>query len=439
MALPAKTPPPLPRDPSPPPGSPTPSLNTPSTPTGSPPLSPSYVAAAVKSVDNSCTSRIIGSIAGNGAPRIWKEDSSPFSVFYEVPAEGNPLRPLFFEALNTAFPLGVGRGLTYASRTSRTSFEFHLVDQEACSRACQVGFPFNGRTVFASPAIPSTFKLLRLRVSRLPLHGYADFDELAENLRRCLAIYGQVQEISLNLKYNYPDGTGTIHMLCPPNPDLHLRHLEHEIKYNETTTFLATWARMGTHCTFCKEMGHEKEACTKRPKETRTCFRCGKVGHLAHQCPRNEEAESKRPRKTARSPTHAPAPPAAQMYHGLLPSETIYGSQHAPQNIPLPPLATESLSRPRAAPGAIPGVLPANHPDFLIEAAASTGMDDNVQLVKTSDGELGNEETKKSDDEEYYSDDDIDEIAKYFAQMEDDPMDGENDGGQDPPNPALTL
>ncbi|OAD68311.1 hypothetical protein PHYBLDRAFT_68859 [Phycomyces blakesleeanus NRRL 1555(-)] len=159
-------------------------------------------------------------------------------------------------------------------------------------------------------------------------------------------------------------------MLRPSNPDLHLRHLEHEIKYNETITFLATWAHIDAHYTFCKEMGHKKEACIKRLKETRTCFCCSKTTH---------------------------------------------------------------------GPGAIPDILLANYSDFLIEAVASTGMDDHIQLVKTSDDKLGNEETKKSNDEEYYSDNDIDEVAKCFAQIKDDSMNGKNDGGQDPSNLALTL
>lgn len=43
---------------------------------------------------------------------------------------------------------------------------------------------------------------------------------------------------------------------------------------------------MGKYCRFCKELGHRKDTCSKRPVDKRQCFTCGKKGHFALRCPR---------------------------------------------------------------------------------------------------------------------------------------------------------
>ena len=62
---------------------------------------------------------------------------------------------------------------------------------------------------------------------------------------------------------------------------------------------------MGVHCRYCKEMNHDVDHCPNKPKETRSCYLCGEIGHIQAKCVRQTPRElesNKRPRKTATNP-----------------------------------------------------------------------------------------------------------------------------------------
>ncbi|KAI8967207.1 hypothetical protein BDB01DRAFT_691707, partial [Pilobolus umbonatus] len=148
-------------------------------------------------------------------------------------------------------------------------------------------------------ALPPSHTVMKVSLSKLP---HMDFVELSVILNRTLSDYGIVQDMVIyldDMSGRFFQGNGHVILERPPNPDRLLKVLTYRVPM-EDTSFLATWAKMESHCRYCKEMGHTRDQCKARPVERRTCHSCGLQGHIAVKCPRvsiSELEENKRVRK----------------------------------------------------------------------------------------------------------------------------------------------
>ncbi|KAI9005170.1 hypothetical protein CLU79DRAFT_713243, partial [Phycomyces nitens] len=129
-------------------------------------------------------------------------------------------------------------------------------------------------------------KLSRVNLSGLPADNY---DDIADQLRKCLNPFGDVCEPVI-----YKEGQ---HQLFKGNGYIYLEHpmalnkvwapLTYQIKYSDNLQVYGTWAKMGDHSVFYKQMGHSVDNCPRRRIGTRSCHTCGIPGHIQIHCNRD--------------------------------------------------------------------------------------------------------------------------------------------------------
>ncbi|KAI9028909.1 hypothetical protein CLU79DRAFT_677535, partial [Phycomyces nitens] len=138
----------------------------------------------------------------------------------------------------------------------------------------------------ATPAISADLKLFRVNLSGLPAD---DYEDIAIQLRDCLSPYGNVRETVIyeEGECQWFKGNGYVYLERPIVSHKVWAPLTYQIKYSENTQVYGTWAKMGDHCVFCKQMGHSVDNCPERRRETRTCHNCGVVGHIQIHCTRD--------------------------------------------------------------------------------------------------------------------------------------------------------
>ncbi|KAI7880021.1 uncharacterized protein EV154DRAFT_575791 [Mucor mucedo] len=49
------------------------------------------------------------------------------------------------------------------------------------------------------------------------------------------------------------------------------------------------WAKMESHCVYCKQMVYTPKDCQEIPTISKTCYLCDRRGHLARHCPRSQD------------------------------------------------------------------------------------------------------------------------------------------------------
>ncbi|OAD74373.1 CCHC-type zinc finger transcription factor [Phycomyces blakesleeanus NRRL 1555(-)] len=207
-------------------------------------------------------------------------------------------------------------GVSFPSKQS-TMHEMHLTDSTTCLDICSKGFLVNDERFFPSQGISTGTKTLHLYLTNLPFLPCQDLEQL---IKDSLAKYGIIHEIGIYLRRSCFDSTGYAYIERPPTPTTSLLPLSYKIPTSDSTHFLATWTRMGSHCMYCHAMSHNIEACPIRPQDSRKCFTCHETGHLQNTCPQTPATESrlsKRSRKLPRTilsaqdpKTHPPPPPA---------------------------------------------------------------------------------------------------------------------------------
>ncbi|OAD67431.1 CCHC-type zinc finger transcription factor [Phycomyces blakesleeanus NRRL 1555(-)] len=286
---------------------------------------------------------VIFSSTNNTTPRTWRVGSSKFSVFFTVPPKSSPKCDPFWRALLSAYPREVNMGITLGSRSSPDTCELHLPTSADCERACSQPLVVGDSSFPAQPAVPIGTIVRRVFLTKLPRVPYHD---LATQLAKCMSPFGKVREIAIHESYGFFDGSGYVVLANTPTDDVPSDSLTYQIAYDDTQKILGKWPSMGSHCTYCKEMGHDVAKCTKRPAETRTCFGCNKTGHLQANCPyitdpsKTSKTSNKRSRHPNRNskldrPIIAPKP--------LIPTELslIYGGSEASKHNPRQPALRE--------------------------------------------------------------------------------------------------
>ncbi|OAD66677.1 CCHC-type zinc finger transcription factor [Phycomyces blakesleeanus NRRL 1555(-)] len=289
---------------------------------------------------------VIFSSTNNTTSRTWRVGSSKFSVFFTVPPKSSPKFDPFWRALLSAYPREVNMGITLGSRSSPDTCELHLPTSADCERACSQPLVVGDSSFPAQPAVPIGTIVRRVFLTKLPRVPYHD---LATQLAKCMSPFGKVREIAIHESYGFFDGSGYVVLANTPTDDVPSDSLTYQIAYDDTQKILGKWPSMGSHCTYCKEMGHDVAKCTKRPAETRTCFGCNKTGHLQANCPyitdpsKTSKTSNKRSRHPNRNskldrPIIAPKP--------LIPTELslIYGGSEASKHNPRQP-ALHELSK----------------------------------------------------------------------------------------------
>ncbi|OAD75663.1 hypothetical protein PHYBLDRAFT_166892 [Phycomyces blakesleeanus NRRL 1555(-)] len=266
---------------------------------------------------------VIFSSTNNTTPCTWRVGSSKFSVFFTIPPKSSPKFDPFWRALLSAYPCEVNMGITLGSRSSPDTFG-------------DSSFP-------AQPAVPIGTIVRRVFLTKLPRVPYHD---LATQLAKCMSPFGKVREIAIHESYGFFDGSGYVVLANTPTNDVPSDSLTYQIAYNDTQKILGKWPSMGSHCTYCKEMGHDVAKCTKRPAKTRMRFGYNKTGHLQANCPyiTDPSKTSKTSNKCFRHPNRnskldrpiiAPKP--------LIPTELslIYGGSEASKHNPRQPALRE--------------------------------------------------------------------------------------------------
>ncbi|OAD78103.1 CCHC-type zinc finger transcription factor [Phycomyces blakesleeanus NRRL 1555(-)] len=280
MALPITPPDPL-GDPPSTFGSPSPHSTTPSSPTTS---QRTYLVAATLAPTALLPHqpRIIYGDSIDGLPRIWRAGTAPHTVCYNAPLPTSPLHNAFWHALkSSAFADSIVK-VTLPSRSAPTALEVQFLDAASCAIACVHPIFVSDQHFPACIAVAPGRKVYRVTLSRLPGVRYTD---LVTGLQRCLAPFGIVREIVVHESYTFFDGTGSVLLERPDPPAQQVAKLAYEISYNDNTAILGEWAHMGSHCKYCKQMGHDIDAYPARSSETRTCHSCNKPGHLQANCP----------------------------------------------------------------------------------------------------------------------------------------------------------
>ncbi|OAD66903.1 CCHC-type zinc finger transcription factor [Phycomyces blakesleeanus NRRL 1555(-)] len=286
---------------------------------------------------------VIFSSVNNIISRIWRIGFSKFSVFFTIPPKASPKFDPFWRTLLSAYSHEVYMGITLGSRSSSDTCELHLPTIADCKQVCSQPLVVGNLFFLTQAAVPIGTIVCRVFLTKLPRVPYYD---LATQLAKCMSLFGKVRKIAIHESYGFFDGSGYVVLANTLTNDVPSDSLTYQIAYDDTQKILGKWPSMGSHCTYCKEMGHDVAKCTKRPAETRTCFGCNKTGHLQANCPyitdpsKTSKTSNKRSRHPNRNskldrPIIAPKP--------LIPTELslIYGGSEASKHNPRQPALRE--------------------------------------------------------------------------------------------------
>ena len=279
----------------------------------------------------------------SGKPHTFKTGTVPHSVFYALPKTHSQLQLCLLSAIRDSFTRDQGLGLLESESPSHLIFEVVLRTATDCSPALTnpVTFTFEGtnHTFPAFAAVSSESGLRKVNFTEVPCLGY---DVLKTQLLSTFSSFGTVRDIVVyedDISGSWFRGSGHVYIERPQTSEL--PDLTHRMIFtdNPAHKFLATWSKMGTHCRFCKALGHRKESCPNRPSETRQCFTCGQKGHIAIHCPREAISATiaptgaKRSRHDRKKKTAVPPPPRSpspSFTHGSKGSNaSIYASPKA--------------------------------------------------------------------------------------------------------------
>ncbi|OAD74517.1 CCHC-type zinc finger transcription factor [Phycomyces blakesleeanus NRRL 1555(-)] len=339
----------------------------------SPTLTPLYSQVATQNAPPLTEKQphVIFSSTNNTTPRTWHVGPFKVSVFFTAPPKTSPNFDPFWRALLAAYPREVNMGITLGSRSSPDTCELHLATSADCERACSHSLIVGISSFPAQPAVPIGTIVCCVFLTKLP---HVPYLELAIQLTKYMSSFGKVHEIAIHETYGFFDGSGYVVLANTPTDEVSSNSLMYQIAYNATQKILCKWPSMGSHYTYCKEMGHEVTQCTKRPAKTQTCFGCYKIGHLQANCPHSSDPSKTSKTSNKRSchphrnvkldrPIHKPKPLILTVL--LL---TYRGSEASKHNLHKPALL-ESAEL----------TLPATLPAITTTSATTTSSDPRLQ------------------------------------------------------------
>ncbi|KAG2194342.1 hypothetical protein INT47_011509 [Mucor saturninus] len=233
-------------------------------------------------------------------PAIHRNSSYKHAVFYFVEKESLNLMPEFQKARNVRFPFGTCLGTHATDDSQGKIIEAILNNQSAVDDAVNTPILIGlDKKFYATPAVPQDNIILKVHLSKLPFLPVADLHAtLVDNFSR----FGNVRDVTIYLDDESKTafcGNGAIFLdrsIDPTNPKAWDK-LTYKIDLGNQSFCLGKWAKMESHCVYCKQMGHTRKDCQEIPTISKTCCLCDRRGHLARHCPRahdNSIASSKK-------------------------------------------------------------------------------------------------------------------------------------------------
>ncbi|OAD80080.1 CCHC-type zinc finger transcription factor [Phycomyces blakesleeanus NRRL 1555(-)] len=344
--------------------------------------------------------RIIYGDSIDGLPRIWCAGTTPHTVFYNAPLPTSPLHNAFWHALKSfAFADSIIK-VTLPSRSAPTALKVQFLDAASCAIACAHPISVSDQHFPACIAVAPGHKVYWVTLSQLPGVCYPD---LVTGLQQCLAPFGIVREIVICESYTFFDGTGSVLLERPNPPAQQVAKLAYEISYNDNTTILREWAHMGSHCKYCKQMGHDIDACPARSSETRTCHSCNKPGHLQANCPhvsepaRRSATTNKRSRHLNRVP-HQDRIVLPRPLTTNLPTGTSADSIHNPANKASSSLLPIEPQRKAKVVNHAEEETPSDNTAYIVDPENDTMLDALPEQVNSDKAQLQQEPEKAADE-----------------------------------------
>ncbi|CAO3592287.1 unnamed protein product [Absidia cylindrospora] len=168
----------------------------------------------------------------------------------------------------------------------------------------------------ALDAKESESNIARLTLRRLPLLPETD---LVNGLKLSLAKYGNVLDAGIFRDPKTQTYMGTGYAIINRQSISKPLALTHTISWHDSEVgFHATWSEMPPWCRYCHAEGHVVADCSLSRKN-QVCWNCGKDGHRAALCPRQNYG--KKARKVATKPVDAPSRTTATNMYDSLPVE----------------------------------------------------------------------------------------------------------------------
>ncbi|KAL0089868.1 hypothetical protein F4703DRAFT_1975307 [Phycomyces blakesleeanus] len=229
-----------------------------------------------------CTAVLIEDNDENATPQVYRRGTTSHSVIYHLPSNFGDL-DRFLGPLQQVYPRRIGRQLKTKTEKTHTAIELCLSNDIYCKQTGRGTIQVSDQQLLAIPAISADLKLFLVNLSGLPAD---DYDNIAAQLRKCLSPYGNVCETIIfeEGQHQWFKGNKYVYLERPVVSPKVWAQLTYQIKYSKNIQIYGTWAKMGDHCVFCKQMGHTIDSFPERRKKTHTCHNCGVAGHIQIHC-----------------------------------------------------------------------------------------------------------------------------------------------------------
>ncbi|KAG2199306.1 hypothetical protein INT47_012940 [Mucor saturninus] len=202
----------------------------------------------------------------NQKPAVHRNSSYKHAVFYFVEKESLNLIPEFQKARNVRFPFGTCLGTHATDDSQGKIIEVILNNQSAVEDAVNTPILIGlDKKFYATPAVPQDNIILKVHLSKLPFLPVADLHAtLVDNFSR----FGNVRDVTIYLDDESKTafcGNGAIFLdrsIDPTSPKAWDK-LTYKIDLGNQSFCLGKWAKMESHCVYCKQMGHTPRHCPR--------------------------------------------------------------------------------------------------------------------------------------------------------------------------------
>ena len=148
------------------------------------------------------------------------------------------------------------------------------------------GLSFTDSTIIKPyEGLSGNAQIKKVRLSKLP---FMDQDKLVEAILQSICLYGKVLDCGI-----YLDAESGLFMrngfavldIQPIEGEQPFSKMAHVIPWCTTNDcFYAIWSSMPQYCSCCHVAGHSISICPDNPQAHRTCWSCGCVGDISHDC-----------------------------------------------------------------------------------------------------------------------------------------------------------